>query len=863
MASPLTTPRQIPTGYDAGPLSGPYTSSGDNSYIIAKDDSAVSVDALKSSNPNTTAYSAADGSNNPTTSNIIRGTTGILDVHAYPVGNVLHVAILSYTTPAMGATDVYWDYCTFTMDTDSWDTSPGDPSVHNVQWDFGDFAEGYIRVMVRASSDGDIVMVGPGTPTTDMNTDHATFYHTYYDQDGGPAAWSTPAEAGSNQAYLDDWAVTLSDTIPSGADAGTYVACFQRDSGINQGLFRWCRFTGASHTKASYESASKYYHNLRHPSAPFITYNDGGTWRGGMAFVSVGNTLVQGYTFDPTAQPPTETDEDDITGTDNPYTSSPTLYCNEASTDTRYCLYIVAGTPDTIKVVSSVNQGTWGDIQTVRTAANDTRLLYPQARAGTSAVNGTTSVIAYLYRDVTNGTVYYDEYTIDTGQTVAAGPATGKWAGVTVGKTLGGVNKAAGPATGKWVGVTVPPSPGAVNVGAGPAVGRWDGVAVALDTATTKLANPAIGTWGGVPVVPSFGAVNVPANPAVGSWQGVAATPSPGALGIAANPAVGSWQGVTVSVSTAAVAPANPAIGTWGAVTVTPAPGGVNIAVSPSVGTWGGVTVSVSQADYVSVNPAIGTWGGVVVSPSAGAVNVTAVPAVGSWLAVTITPLPGGLNVAVSPSVGTWAGNVVGLSTGQFITANPATGKWAGVGVTPSIGAVNVAAGPVVGTWVGVPLTVFIPPQGIAANAAVGTWAGVSVSPSVGAVQATVGPAVGTWVAVITPPSAGAQQIPAGPAVGLWGGVPVGVSLLGLTVPVGIAPGTWGAVPVGSTVGPIAIVPVPAVGTWMGGTVDPAFFVELVIELAHQIDVFRAWAIDVDRDWATDAERATIFTPNR
>lgn len=403
----MALPRALATPNTSGlPRCGPFFSSAGACYYLQADIDGSGnelVYAYKSSNPSTTAFSSAG----VTSSGDVSGTTSIFDVYAWQAGNVLHVVVVSYTTPAMGDTTWYTDYFTFTMDTDSWTVTGGAlGAVMNYASDFANIPEGYGRIMIR-QQDGDIVVIGPGPPNVDKGTDHADVYLAYY-----ITSWSTPKRASSAELG-DEFAMALSQDMDADGYNGKYMVGYNRDDpSLSESLMRWAPVYDGTHIVGTYESASAHYHNLRHTTSPFFIYKDGSTWRGSMTFTETTTPMVSEYTFDPTASPPAETNHDDITGTDNPYASSNVLHVNDPNTDTRYCFYVLPGTPDAIKYVTSENQGTWGGATTFDSPANDVLLPYSRAIVGTSPVDGSSTVIGFLYLDNTAGVGYYDELDI-------------------------------------------------------------------------------------------------------------------------------------------------------------------------------------------------------------------------------------------------------------------------------------------------------------------------------------------------------------------------------------------------------------------------------------------------------------------
>ena len=192
---------------------GPFISSGGAAYFVnAPDGTATEINVRKSANPDTTAFAQVGTVGNPSGT----GSTAIADIDAYQVGDVLHIACLSYTTPAMGDWTWYWDYWSFDMSDDSWDTSTVDSTVWNTACD-DSLTTGQISIMVRGS-DGDIVIVGKGPDATDMGTAYDTLYHGYYNG----TSWSTPTRVDGGAAGIDYNNPGISDEVSSGGSAGDY-----------------------------------------------------------------------------------------------------------------------------------------------------------------------------------------------------------------------------------------------------------------------------------------------------------------------------------------------------------------------------------------------------------------------------------------------------------------------------------------------------------------------------------------------------------------------------------------------------------------------------------------------------------------
>jgi hypothetical protein len=430
----MALPRQLPTGYDAGPIVGPFIGTDGDAYFVAKDDAALSVDVLKSANPSTTAFTAQDTANNPTSSGDIRGTTGIADLDAFvdPIdADVLHVAVLSYTTPAMGDWTWYWDYFSYTMDDgatgDAWDKTTITKAVHSAAVDSA-LTTGQIRIMRRSYDNAgdttyDIVIVGKGIDAPDMGNPFDTIYHGYWDADNVTPAWTTPTRIDTGTAGAHYRYPTLSNDYTTDGDY-TVTWAAQVDGRAVEGLTHTHNATEGAIGSPTAPSQSAY-------SRTNIVYNDSGTWRGTLIQLDVsGGNQLRGYRYDPTSSTPfsSETSENDITGADVPR-SNGALLCYDPASDTRYVVYVVEGTPDSIKYVSSVSEATWGDITSHSTPANDTQLIYGRAVVADSPVDGGT-VIAFLYYDATAGTAYYDEISLATG---ASYSITGD---VTVGTTI-------------------------------------------------------------------------------------------------------------------------------------------------------------------------------------------------------------------------------------------------------------------------------------------------------------------------------------------------------------------------------------------------------------------------------------------
>jgi hypothetical protein len=515
----MALPRQLPTTYDGGsvPKVGPFISSGGAAYYVAKPDGTVyEVEVLKSSNPSTTAFTAQDTSNNPDQSNgYISGGIGPDDLDAYQVGDILHIAALSHTAPAMGDWTWYWDYFSFDMSDDTWDTTTITSTVDSHLVD-SSLTTGQIRISVRGF-DNDIVIVGKGPDQPDMGNPFDTIYIAYYDgtdwDDTNSKTRVDTAEAGRH--YRDP---QLSNDYTTDGD---YTVTWDEEGQSIDGR----AVTGASHTQqsaATIVTGLAYNQNYMRAN---IVYNDGGTWRGTRADNHSSSNYIQAYRYDPTSDTPftSDTIEGDITGADNPLDQMG-LLCYDSATDTRYLIYVVDGTPDTIKYVSSVNEATWGDITSHSTPANVTQLIFGKAVVAASPVDG-GDVIAFLYFDGSAGTAYYDEISLGA-------------AGETATPTAGSLALTGGTAIATWT-VSVTPLAGALALtGAAPLQGQnW--VATPLG-ASLVLTGGAVTVGQALVVLPTSGSLALTGGtPSVAATAHVWTTPTGGALSLAGStPAV-------------------------------------------------------------------------------------------------------------------------------------------------------------------------------------------------------------------------------------------------------------------------------------------------------------------------------------
>jgi hypothetical protein len=419
----MALPRQLPTGYDAGPIVGPFISSGGAAYYIGTLDSDNrQIDALKSANPSTTAFSVVgtgpDGSSTWTVTE---------DVDVFQVGDVLHVAVIGRTTPAMGDATFYWNYFSFDMSSDSW-TLTGGPEDYDI-WNFTidrTLSTGQIRIMRRSygnAGDGtyDIVIVGKGTAAAYMGSPYDTVYHGYWDADNTTPQWNPRTRIDeatdgvhyrhpmiSNDYTTDgDYMVSWWDATSNSVDGRMVAALTHQKKNVQEHL---ATGGGVEGSRAS------------------IQYNDSGTWRG-RALHGAGANTVSVSKWDPTLDNPTVTQDNDITGADNAYNRYG-LLCYDSANDTLYCIYVEAvGLPTEIKYVSSVSEAAWGDITLHSAPSNDTQLIYGRAVVGSSPVDG-GDVIAFLYQDNVAGTAYYDEISIAAGSAVTTGTGSLSLAGL-------------------------------------------------------------------------------------------------------------------------------------------------------------------------------------------------------------------------------------------------------------------------------------------------------------------------------------------------------------------------------------------------------------------------------------------------
>jgi len=386
-----------------GNFVGPFFSSGGAAYYITF--GSLEVRMYKSADPSSTAFAEVDAADNPISGGVIRGAATPDSVDAYQVSDVIHVAVLSHTVPAMGDWEFYWDYFSFNMGTDQWDTSTIDSSVNTTAFatNGSDVTTGEIRIMVRGN-DGDIVIVGLGEAATSKGTDYATIYHAFFNG----STWSTPTQIDRATTAVHARYPQLSNDFTTDGD---YTVVWTEDE---TGVFGRA-VTGATHTHETSNSVGTSGLQLQYKHGN-IVYNDGGTWRGFTVSRFAPTPGLEAVRYDPTSATPfaSETVEADITGTDTPVVFG-TLLAYDPTEDTRYAIYVVDATPDSIKYVTSVNEATWGGATTHSSPANDTQLLYGHATVGTSPSDGSSTVIGFLYLDNTAGTAYYDEIVIAAG----------------------------------------------------------------------------------------------------------------------------------------------------------------------------------------------------------------------------------------------------------------------------------------------------------------------------------------------------------------------------------------------------------------------------------------------------------------